>query len=117
MGRQSIVAAMLTLLLAAGLVCAQVPGGVPVPGEPNTVGDPRPQRMDAQPRVEHERSIAEANPNSPAPQASQNMPLSNVDGRTVAIYSILWLLAIVLAVTAILRAEYTDRYHEVEKPV
>lgn len=91
MGRQAIVAALVGLIFAAGLVCAQAPD---------------------QPRIEHERSVAEANPDAPPPQAVKNMPLSSVDGRTVAVYSILWLLAIVLAVSAILRAEYTDRYHE-----
>lgn len=116
---QRFMAAALSFLVAAQLAWAQVPGRIPVPGEPGSIGDPAPRRARAappadppQPRFEIERSVAEANPSAAPPLANANMPLSNVDGRTVAIYSILWMLAIALAIAAILRAERTDRYHE-----
>jgi hypothetical protein len=118
---QRIMTAALMVLVAAQLAWAQVPGGIPLPGEPSTIGDPAPQKAEAahqaapaQPRFETERSVAETNPSAAPPPAGTNMPLSNVDGRTVAVYSILWLLAIALAITAILRAESTDRYHDHE---
>lgn len=60
---------------------------------------------------ELERSLAETHPDSPPPPAAHNWTLPTVDGRVVAVYSLLWVLAIVIAMGALLRAEATDPYH------
>ena len=60
---------------------------------------------------ETEISQAELQPNSPPPPASRNWALSQVDGRVIAVFSLLWVAAIVIAMGALLRAEATDEYH------
>lgn len=64
---------------------------------------------------EVEQSVAEQNPMSPPPPASANWPLSQVDPRVIAVFSLLWAFAIVLAMGALLRAEATDDYHDSRK--
>lgn len=59
---------------------------------------------------ENQTVLAEQNPMSPPPPASQNSTRS-VDGRVIAAFSVLWIAAIVIAMTALLRAEVTDKYH------
>lgn len=107
------------LMLVAALcisapAMAQSTNGVPMPGEPSSIGDPAPQRDTPfrQPAgPENEVSVAEQNPMTPPPAASANWSLANVDGRVIAVFSLLWVLAIVIAMGALLRAEATDEYH------
>lgn len=60
---------------------------------------------------EVEQSVAEQNPMTPPPPASANWPLSRVDPKVIAVFSLLWVFAIVVAMAALLRAEATDPYH------
>lgn len=110
---RKIVLVFLVALFAGAPAIAQQ-AGIPVPGAPGSTGDPAPQRdrpfrQPAGP--ESEVSQAEQDPMAPPPPASGNWALSNVDGRVIAVFSLLWALAIVIAMGALLRAEATDEYH------
>jgi hypothetical protein len=110
--RAGILVVVFGLLFGAGLVHAQ-DIQVPVPGEKHAFGDPRPVEGQA-----HSGGGATQKPDwsgktdTGAPPVEGNSTPGRLDARSVAVYSVLWILAIVLAMTAILRAEATDRYHE-----